>query len=245
MIGFAEIHAATTHLAVVALPLYALLLILRWRGVTRWEAAEPWILGAGVAGMLLSGVTGLVVRGESLTQLRGGHNTVGVVHFYLGIAIAVLVVVATATRLLRHRRGRPAPAGLPWVAVALLVALAVFGQGYFGGRMTYVHGVGVDSLGEGAQTARASSALAVALATGTPQADAGKQAFGTTGLGCAGCHGERGQGDRGPRIAGGVEVEEFRGVHGGGLFPSSVVTDQQFDAVNAYLKTLGTPGRRG
>lgn len=243
MIGFAEIHAATTHLAVVALPLYALLLILRRRGISRWEATEPWILGAGLAGMLASGVTGLIVRGDSLTQLRGGDNTVGVVHFYLGIAIAVLVLLAAATRLRRHRRGRPTAAGLPWIAVALVVALAVFGQGYFGGRMTYGHGVGVDSLGGGAQTARASRDLAVALATGTPQVDAGKQAFGTTGLGCAGCHGERGQGERGPRIAGGVEAEEFRGVHGGGLFPASVVTDQQFDAVNAYLKTLGPPRR--
>lgn len=244
MIGLAEIHAATTHLSVVALPLYALLLILRRAGVTKWQPVEPWVLAAGLAGMLLSGVTGLIVRGESQTELRGSHNTIGEVHFYLGIAIAVVLVVAAGMRLRNHRRGLATTAGVPVIAVSVILALAVFGQGYFGGRMTYTHGVGVDALGEGAQTARGSTALAVALATGTPPVQAGKTAFGNQGLGCASCHGDRGQGARGPRLAGGVELEHFRGVHGGGLFPADVVTDQQFAAVDAYLKTLGPP-RRG
>ncbi|MEZ5079831.1 MAG: DUF2231 domain-containing protein [Thermoleophilia bacterium] len=242
MIGLGELHAATTHLAVVALPLYALLLILRRAGITAWAHSEVWVLGAAVAGMLASGITGLIVRGESLTELRGNDNTIGAVHFYLGIAIAVVLLIAAGIRFRRLRRGQTFTPALPVVVVAVLLAGAVFGQGYFGGKMTYAHGVGVDALGQGAQTAVGSRDLAVALATGTPVVDAGKQAFGADGLGCATCHGDLAEGARGPRLAGGVELEHFRGVHGGGLFPARVVTDEQFDAVNAYLKTLGPPG---
>jgi mono/diheme cytochrome c family protein len=68
-------------------------------------------------------------------------------------------------------------------------------------------------------------------------------AFSRQGLGCASCHGDRAQGLRGPSLAGGAEREEFRGVHGAGLFPPAVVTDRDFAAVNAWLRTL--PSRRG
>jgi mono/diheme cytochrome c family protein len=73
---------------------------------------------------------------------------------------------------------------------------------------------------------------------------AGKQAFSTDGLGCASCHGDLAQGLRGPRLSGGVELEEFRGVHAHGLFPPSVVTNKDFAAINAWLKTLPGPTRR-
>ena len=43
---------------------------------------------------------------------------------------------------------------------------------------------------------------------------------------------------RGPRLAGGVELEEFRGVHGHGLFPPRAVSDRDFAAINAWLQTL-------
>jgi mono/diheme cytochrome c family protein len=68
---------------------------------------------------------------------------------------------------------------------------------------------------------------------------AGKHAFSTSGLGCASCHGDQAQGQRGPRLAGGVELEEFRHVHANGLFPANVVTDADFAAIEAWLKTLG------
>jgi hypothetical protein len=35
-----------------------------------------------------------------------------------------------------------------------------------------------------------------------------------------------------------VELEEFRGVHGHGLFPASVVKAADFAAINAWLRTL-------
>jgi hypothetical protein len=40
-----------------------------------------------------------------------------------------------------------------------------------------------------------------------------------------------------------VELADFRHVHSHGLFPASVVTDRDFRAIDAYLKTLGNPGK--
>ena len=48
----------------------------------------------------------------------------------------------------------------------------------------------------------------------------------------------RAQGGRAPALGGGIELEGFRGAHGTGLFPSSVVTDPMFQVVNDWLRTL-------
>jgi mono/diheme cytochrome c family protein len=109
--------------------------------------------------------------------------------------------------------------------------------------MTYHHGVGVDAGGQFAQTADGVRKLDVALARGTAPAAAGQRAFARGGLGCASCHGDQAEGLRGPSLAGGAELEEFRHVHGTGLFPPTVVTDRDFAAVNAWLQTLQRRGR--
>jgi mono/diheme cytochrome c family protein len=70
---------------------------------------------------------------------------------------------------------------------------------------------------------------------------AGRLAFSASGLGCALCHGDRAQGLRGPRLAGGAQLADFRHVHAHGLFPASVVSDRDFRAIDAYLRTLGRP----
>ena len=242
-----ELHAAVTHLAVVAVLVYALLLLLRR---TRWtsptaRATEPWVLGGALIGMAAAGVTGLIVRGQAQTELRGNANRVGTAHFWLGIALALIVVVPAAMAILRARRdGGPVdvPAGLGWTALGVAGVVAIAAQGYLGGRMTYHHGVGVDAGGQFRQTAVGGEQLAVALARGTRPVVAGRAAFADDGLGCASCHGDRAQGDRGPPLAGGRELGEFRRVHAGGLFPPPVVTDADFAAIDAYLRTLAPPG---
>jgi mono/diheme cytochrome c family protein len=120
----------------------------------------------------------------------------------------------------------------------VLTVVAVAVQGYAGGRMAYDRGVGVFAGGEMAQTAAGAKALDLALAQGTDQVQAGRDAFGTAQLGCASCHGDQAQGQRGPGLAGGREIGEFRHVHGNGLFPSRVVSDRDFAAINAWLQTL-------
>jgi mono/diheme cytochrome c family protein len=239
-----ELHGAATHLAVVAVPVYLLILLVRraGRGGTSLAAAEPWVVGAAVAGVALAGLTGLLVWGQSKTELRGSSGRLGTVHFWLGIGLTAIVAAVAAWRFKRAGDDRHTH-GLELVAGGLLALVAVLTQGYIGGRMTYEHGVGVDSGGQLAQTAVGIAQLEVARAKGTPAVVAGKQAFSSDGLGCASCHGDLAQGLRGPRLAGGVELEEFRGVHEHGLFPPEVVKDADFAAINAWLKTLGPPRR--
>jgi len=241
-----ELHGAATHLAVVAIPLFAILHLLRriGRGGAAVAAAEPWALGGAILGIAASGITGLLVWGEAQTTLRGQDFRLGTIHFWLGIAVAVLAVVASADWIASRRRDgvHHRPAIVP--VVALLIVAGIAAQGYIGGRMTYDHGVGVYDGGQFAQTAVGAARLHVAEATNAPEIQAGQAAFSADGLGCARCHGELAQGLRAPPLAGGRDVEDFRRVHGHGLFPSAVVTDRDFAAVNAWLRTLEGP-RRG
>lgn len=240
-----EVHGAMTHLAVVAIPLYAVLLILgRLRiGGPAVAAAAPWVLGGAVVGVALSGLTGLLVHGQSQTMLRGSDGTIGTLHFWLGFVLASLVLLAVGLQVRRARARPAASGGAAAAAVAVLALVGVAAQGYLGGRMTYEHGVGVDGGGQFARSGAAASRLNVALASGASEAQAGKAAFARTGLGCASCHGDQAQGARGPRLAGGREIEDFRRVHAHGLFPPSMVTDRDFRAIDAWLRTL--PGGDG
>jgi mono/diheme cytochrome c family protein len=238
-----ELHGAATHLAVVAIPVYALLVLLRRLG--RAEAVttplEPWVLGAVVLGVAASGATGLLVWGQAQQQLRGHGFRNGTVHFWLGIALGVLVLGVAALRFKPLRSGRTL-VGTGVVAVAVLAFAMVSLQGYLGGRMTYEHGVGIEAGGQFAQTATGVRDLELSLAKGATPVQAGGEAFSADGLGCASCHGNLAQGGRGPELAGGRSLEKFRGVHGHGLFPPNVVTDRDFAAIVAFLKTKQPTG---
>ena len=240
-----ELHGAATHLAVVAIPLYALVMLARRLGRTHptLSVLEPWILGAAVLGVAASGVTGLLVWGQAQTELRGQAFRNGTVHFWLGIALAVVVVALAGARYRPIRAGRRG-VGTAIVGAGVLALAMVSLQGYLGGRMTYEHGVGVEAGGQFAQTARGAERLDLALARGTAPTTAGAQAFSMTGLGCASCHGDHAQGARGPALAGGRSLEDFRRVHEHGLFPPSVVTDTDFAAVVAFLRTQPRGGAR-
>ena len=175
-----ELHGAATHLAVVAVPVYLLILLVRrtGRGGAPLAAAEPWVVGATLAGVALAGLTGLLVWGQSKTMLRGSSASLGTIHFWLGIALAAVLVAVAAWRRRRVVSDRHTH-GLELMTGGLLALVAVLAQGYIGGRMTYHHAVGVDSGGQFAQTARGTAELEVALATGTAPLDAGRQAFST------------------------------------------------------------------
>jgi uncharacterized membrane protein len=240
-----ELHGAATHLAVVAIPLYVIVLLCRRSGIGRatLDVAEPWVVGGAVAGTLLAGATGLLVWGQAQTELRDGQFKLGTAHFWLGIVVTVIVLAVAAWRFWRVQQDRHTH-GHALLAGGVLALVAVLAQGYIGGRMTYDQGVGVNQGGQFAQTATGARQLDVALARGADPAAAGRKAFARSGLGCASCHGDQAQGLRGPSLAGGVELEEFRHVHGSGLFPSTAVTDRDFAAVNAWLKTLRASGSR-
>jgi mono/diheme cytochrome c family protein len=230
-----EIHGAATHLVVVAIPVYLIVVALQWHGTRAWlRSVEPWVGGAAVVGIGLAGASGLLVRDQAQTTLRGSDLQIGTIHFWLGIVLAILVVGIAAWRW----RWAHQLVSLALVAGALAATVMVFAQGYLGGRMTYQQAVGIDAGGQLAQSGAGAAQLEAALATGVPQARAGRRAFSEIGLGCAACHGDLAQGARGPRLAGGVELEEFRGVHGHGLFPPRIVSDRDFAAIDAWLQTL-------
>jgi mono/diheme cytochrome c family protein len=240
-----ELHGAATHLAVVAIPLFAVLHFLRraGRGGPAVAGAEPWALGAALAGIAAAGATGLLVWGQAQTTLRGQHFRIGNAHFWLGIAVAVLAVAAAGDWYHARRRGGPAHRPKVVPALAVLIVAGVVVQGYLGGRMTYGDGVGVYDGGQMAQTAAGVARLDAALAKGTEQGAAGRMAFSAQGLGCARCHGDLAGGLRGPSLAGGREVGDFRRVHGHGLFPARAVSDQDFAAIDAWLRTLQPSSR--
>jgi mono/diheme cytochrome c family protein len=240
MIHLSELHGAATHLAVVAIPLFAVLYALRRAGVggDAVVQAERWALGAGVVGVAAAGLTGLLVWGQAQTELRGQSFRLGNAHFWIGIGLAVLVAIPAVAHVLAARRGTRRPAARAFEVVAALAVVAVVVQGYLGGRMTYHHGVGIQDGGQFADTAVGADRLDVARAKGADMVAAGREAFSEQGLGCARCHGDQAQGMRGPSLAGGAQLEDFRRVHGHGLFPARVVTDQEFSALNAWLRTL-------
>jgi uncharacterized membrane protein len=237
-----ELHGAATHLAVVAVPIYLLVLLVRraGRGGDALVAAEPWVVGGAVVGVVLAGVTGLLVWGQAQTTLRGSSFRIGTVHFWLGIALAALILILAGWRRFRVASEQHTH-GAELIAGGVLALIAVLAQGYLGGRMTYHHGVGVYAAGQFAQTASGAAGIAGDLARGDAKVKAGAQAFSASGLGCAECHGDRAQGMRGPRLAGGVSLQDFRRVHGHGLFPPRAVPDSDFAAIDAWLRTLGPP----
>jgi uncharacterized membrane protein len=238
-----ELHGAATHLAVVAIPLYAVVLLLRRAGVAALvlAAVSPWVLAAALLGVAGAGVTGLLVWGQAQTELRGSDFSIGSIHFWLGIALAAVVLGSVALGWRAHRAGHELPRP-ELLAFGILALVLVAVQGYLGGRMTYDHGVGVFDGGQMEQTALGASQLHVALAQGADQVSAGRMAFAAQGLGCARCHGDQAQGLRGPSLAGGRDLADFRRVHQHGLFPSSVVTGKDFAAINAWLRTLRSGG---
>jgi mono/diheme cytochrome c family protein len=240
-----ELHGAATHLAVVAIPLFAILHFLRraGRGGPAVAGAEQWALGAALVGIASAGATGLLVWGQAQTTLRGQHFRVGNAHFWLGIAVAALAVVVARDWYRARRRDGPAHRPKVVPALAVLIVVGVVVQGYLGGRMTYDDGVGVYDGGQMAQTAAGDAQLKAALAKGTDPVAAGRMAFSSQGLGCARCHGDLAEGLRGPSLAGGREVADFRHVHGHGLFPARAVSDRDFAAIDAWLRTLTPPSR--
>ena len=245
-IHISELHGAATHLAVVAIPVYAFLVLLRRTGFVGGPGAlklEHWVVGSTIVGVVLAGITGLLVRGQSQTELRGSSGRLGTWHFWLGIVLTLLVLGTATWRHRLHTRGRRTESRV-LIAAGVTALVLVVAQGYAGGRMTDDQGVGVQAGGQFAQTANGAARLRMALARGVPEVQAGRTAFSAQGLGCAECHGNQAQGMRGPRLAGGNDIEQYRHVHGNGLFPPNVVTPRMFRAINAYLRSLGAPGVR-
>jgi uncharacterized membrane protein len=238
MPSLSEIHGLLVHLPLLAVPVLALLVTLERldRGGDLVRRTQPWVLGAGAAGAVVAVLSGLLVLGGAQQTLRGSTGKLVWIHLGLGVALALslllLVWIWWRAGGLSATPAFGARAGIAATALVLTVAV-----GFVGGKMVYAQGVGVHAGGQFAQTARGASLLAAGLATNADRLALGKQAY-QTGLGCGSCHGMEAQGGSAPALAGGVELEGFRGTHGNGLFPANVVTDPMFQVVDDWLKTL-------
>ena len=104
-----ELHGAATHLAVVAIPLYVIVLLCRRADVggDALVQAEPWVVAGAVAGA--GRRRHRTARlGQAQTELRGHSFRIGTVHFWLGIVVTVIVLVVAGWRFRRvGRNGTP------------------------------------------------------------------------------------------------------------------------------------------
>jgi uncharacterized membrane protein len=240
MVTLPEIHGLIVHLPILAVPVVFVLGFLRWRerGGEAVQRAEPYAFGAAVLGSGLAFLSGLAVFQDARTTLRGHTVTLAYVHLALAFVLtAALAVVG----FLRWRRevSEAAVALTGLLGVGLVVVI-----GYIGGRMVYIHGVGLDSGGELAQTSAAATTVAVDLSKHESPVAVGKWAF-QSGFGCASCHGTKAQGGRGPGVSGGFDIGSFERTHGSTLFPQQIVTPQMLAAVEAWLRTKPSGISRG
>jgi uncharacterized membrane protein len=235
-----EIHGLVVHLPILAVPVVFVLGVLRWRerGGEAVARAEPWAFGAAAAGSALAFVSGLAVLQDARTSLRGSTQMLVFVHLGLALLLTAAFVVVGWFRWRRSVNERTvALTGLVGVVLVLVI-------GYIGGRMVYIHAVGIHSGGELAQTAHGASVASADLARGESPVTVGKWLF-QRGFGCASCHGLRAQGDRGPGVSGGFDVRRFEHTHGTGLFPPTIATPSLVGALQAWLRTKPSGISRG
>lgn len=240
MLTLPEIHGLVVHLPILAVPVVFVLGALRWRGrggeaVAR---AEPWAFGAAALGSALAVVSGLAVLQDARTELRG--HTVTLVFVHLGLALVLTAAFLVVGWFRWRRRASEAVVAVTGLAGVLLVVAV----GYIGGRMVYIHAVGIDGGGELAQSASGAATVAVDLARHESRVAVGRWAF-QHGFGCAACHGMEAQGARGPGLSGGFDVRRFEHTHGAGLFPRRIVTPTMIAALEAWLRTEPSGISRG
>lgn len=239
MPSLSEIHGLIVHLPLLAVPVLALLVALErlGRGNDLVRRTQPWVLAAGAAGAVVAVFSGLLVFGGARQTLRGSTGRLIWIHLGLGTVLALSLLLLGWLWWRAAKTGAPAPAFGARAGIAAAALVLTVAVGYVGGKMVYAQGVGVDAGGQFAQTARGAELLAAGLATNGDRLTLGRRAY-QNGLGCGSCHGMQAQGAAAPALAGGVELDVFRGTHGRGLFPASVVSDRMFQVVDDWLKTL-------
>lgn len=171
MISVTELHPIVVHFPIALLTISVLMDVLAAL-MRRWNLADvaTWLLGFGVVGAFVAGVTGNFSEHTAHTYLAGGiinQHT----HFALatGVVFAGLFavrIVALAPRLMLGLRGiapalanrvdKPLRAAIPFVYAAppsrLLISIYLVASvgglvlltltGYYGGLMVYHYGVG-------------------------------------------------------------------------------------------------------
>jgi len=211
-----------------------------------WRRAAFWLVLVGTAGALASVATGLF---DYLSIPMPPHaRDTATTHLFLGLAVTVLYGLQVWLR--RRDAGARArfssdeeAARLSYSPALLLLALisvmTVGVQGWLGGEVSHVHGVGVVAERKRPDAMR----LTTTTSEDTPSVVSGQEVYRRV---CAGCHGDKAQGGVGPRLAGGespYELEEIVKIVRVGqppLMPSfgKELTSEELGAVAAYAYSL-------
>ena len=138
----AAIKGHPIHPMLVPLPIGALTLALAtdiafwFTDDAFWAQASWWLLWAGVVTGVLAALVGLV---ELLTIHRVRSHRAGQLH----VVCNATALLATAGNI-AIRWGDHAAAVLPWgILITAATGLLLAAGGWFGGELTYRHGVGV------------------------------------------------------------------------------------------------------
>ena len=138
----AAINGHPIHPMLIPLPIGALVLALASDVAflitddAFWAQASWWLLWAGLVTGVVAALVGLV---ELMTIHRVRSHRAGQLH----VAMNTTALVATAANI-AVRWGDHATAVLPWgLVLTAATALLLAGGGWFGGELTYRHGIGV------------------------------------------------------------------------------------------------------
>jgi uncharacterized membrane protein len=186
------------HAMVVVFPLGLLFtsflfdLLYLWRKDHFWARGAFWMMAVGTAGALAAVVTGLLDYLAIGMPPRARETAT--LHLLLGLGVVVLYGVQ-----LWLRRSHAAPAREfrrhPWglLLLAFLSVQAIGVQGWLGGELSHVYGVGV--------TAERNRPGVLPMEYREPDGAArlvsGPEVYRRV---CAGCHGSKGEGQIGPRL---------------------------------------------
>jgi uncharacterized membrane protein len=224
------IHALLVNFPVALIPTAFLFdLIFLRRGDPFWRRAAFWLLVVGEAGALAAAVPGLIDYFS--IAMPAAARQVARVHLILGLSVVVLTGLQLWLRRGDAGASPTAPkAGIP--ALGFLCALGVLTQGALGGHLSHVDRVGVVPAPAEALSPEAQNAAL--LAQGEP----------LFGIYCVECHGEKGTGNNGPRLAGsGLPLAEIRETVTNGRPPAmppfkETLQPEQVAAVAAYARFL-------
>jgi uncharacterized membrane protein len=170
-------------------------LVYLWRKDLFWRRGAFWLIAIGEAGALAAATAGLADYLLISMPLHAREDATR--HLFLGLG--VIIVYGLQLWLRRSHAKEPgAAAGYSpaLVLLALLSVAAVGAQGWLGGQVSHVHGVGVTP-----ERARpdATPRQEPDLPGGGETRVSGRDIFKRI---CAGCHGASGEGKVGPRLAG-------------------------------------------
>lgn len=170
-------------------------LVFLWRKEPFWQRAAFWMMVVGEAGAVAAVVPGLLDYLAIPMPLHARETAT--THLVLGVLLVALYGLQIwlrrghAGEIVEARRYSPA-----LVLFAAVSAVIVGLQGWLGGQLSHVHGVGVTPE---ARRPDMPSPPVLSLPTEDVIPRSGNELYLQA---CAGCHGARGEGQIGPRLAG-------------------------------------------